>query len=118
MRGPIPVLPSKRPTYNAGSAVTVPYVSRSDQLEEVDPASTRYRVDDLTNSRIIVDWTAISPSPARGTLIVSAANNAMFGENRSIELRQVTFEFTDSSGNVRQELAHYELARVYQGQSS
>lgn len=115
MRGPVPVLPSKRPAYNAGSAVTVPYVSRNEQLEEVDPTTSRYRVDDLTNSRVIADWTAISPSPARGSVIVSAALNAMFGEASSLELRQVTFEFTDSSGNVRQELAHYELARVYQG---
>lgn len=87
------------------------------QLEEVTPASARYRVDDLTNARVIVDWTAISPAVARGTLTVSAANNAMWGQVNPLELRQVTFEFTDSSGNVRQELAHYELARVYQGAS-
>lgn len=117
MMHPVPVQPSKRPTYNAGSAVEVPYVSRSTQLEEVTPSSARYRVDDLTNSRVIADWAAISPALARGTVTISATLNAMFGDGTPTELRQVTFEFT-ASGNVRQELAHYFLARVYQGATS
>lgn len=117
MRGPVPVLPSKRPTYNAGSAVEVPYVSRSMQLDAVTPASARYRIDDLTNARQILDWTTIQAPPARGTVIVSADANEMYGTVNDLELRQVIFEFTLSDGSVRQELAHYELARVYQGAS-
>lgn len=117
MRPPVPVRPSRVETYNAGSAVDVPYVSRSSQLAEVLPTSARYRVVDLDNSRVVIGWTAITPAAVRGVVVVSAANNAMFGEFSATELRQVTFEFT-TSGVVRQELAHYELARVYQGATS
>lgn len=117
MRGPIPVLPARIPSYNAGSAVRVPYVSRDHALEEVTPSSARYRVDDLTNSRVVADWTTIDTPAARGAVIVSATLNAM-QRACDLERRQVTFEFTDSDGNVRQELAHYELAAVYTGATS
>ena len=117
MRYPVPVRPAACPVYNSGSAVDVPYVSRSRQLAEVAPTSTRYRIDDLTNSRVVQDWAAIAPSVARGVLVVSAALNAMHGEFSALELRQVTFEFT-TAGVVRQELAYYELARVFQGATS
>lgn len=117
MRPPVPVRPSRVETYNAGSAVDVPYVSRSSQLAEVTPTSTRYRIDDLSNSRVITDWTAIVPAVARGVLVVPAASNAMYGEFADRELRQVAFEFT-TAGVVRQELAYYELARVFQGATS
>lgn len=87
------------------------------QLDAVTPASARYRIDDLTNARQILDWTTIQAPPARGTVIVSADANEMYGTVNDLELRQVIFEFTLSDGSVRQELAHYELARVYQGAS-
>lgn len=114
MRGPIPVLPSKTPSYNAGSAVDVPYVSRNGELEAVELTGLRYRVDNLTARTVVIDWTTVSEPEARGTVTIPANLNAIAREYNDRELMQVTFELTDAGG-VRQQLAHYEICAVFQG---
>jgi len=94
------------------------YQSVDDSLGALELASARYRVDDLTHVRQVLDWQTIADPEPRGTVAISAAQNAMYGDVNERELRQVTFELTDTTGNVRQQLAYYELARVYQGVSA
>lgn len=116
MRPPAPVLPSYRPAYNAGSAVPVPWVSRDPKtLEPVALSSLRYRIDNLTDSVVIADWTTVSAPEPSGEVTISAALNAMSRDWRDRQINQVCFELTDTNGNVRQQLAHYELCAVFQG---
>lgn len=115
MRGPIPVLPSKTPSYNAGSAVVVPYVSRNGELEAVDLSAMRYRVDNLTARTVVLDWTNVPTPASRGTVTIPASLNGMARTYNDRETIQVTFECTDTDGNVRQDLAQYEICAVYQG---
>ena len=110
-----PVRPYKRRLVNAGSAVTVGWNSRDANLDAVDLASARYRIDNLTDSLVIQGWTAIDTPAAKGEITIPASKNAMSREYRDRELRQVTFELTDGDGNVTQQLRYYTLCAVFQG---
>lgn len=111
----VPVLPSRRPVYNAGSAVTVKWNSRDENLGELELTTLRYRVDNLTDSRIVLDWTNIATPDPAGSKVIPAALNGMATTYRSRQLMQVTFEMTDADGNLVQDVQHYVLAAVYQG---
>lgn len=115
MRGPRPVRPSRIVAANAGGAAVVSYNSVDDELNAVELSALRWRYDDLTNAVQLQDWASVADPDARGTITVSAALNAMTRDWRDRQLNQVTFELTDTSGNVRQQLAYVELANVYQG---
>lgn len=120
MRTP-PVEPYFRPIYNAGSAVHVPYLHRNSELEAVDLDALEYRIDNLTDSVVILEWTTVPPPgmgqpiPARGEITVPATLNDMSRMYRDRELRQVTFRMTDPGGNVTQDLAYYQLSAVFTG---
>lgn len=117
-RRDFPVFPYRKQTINAGSAVEVPYRSINSDLEPVELSSLRYRVDDLTNSVVVLDWTSVqSPDPV-GSVTIPATLNGMNRPYRDRELRQVMFEMTDLNGNVRQDLAFYEVGNVFIGATS
>lgn len=115
LRSGVPVRPYYRKTINAGSAVKIGWNSRDGDLNAVELSSARYRIDNLTDSLVIQDWTTISAPAAKGTVTIPASKNGMSRTYRDRELRQVTFELTDTDGNVSQQLAYYELAAVFQG---
>lgn len=110
-----PVRPYSKQTINAGSAVTVGWNSRDADLDAVTLASARYRIDNLTDSTVVQGWTAIDTPAAKGTITIPASKNGMTRDWRDRQLNQVTFELTDSDGNVTQQLAHYEICAVFQG---
>lgn len=114
-----PVRPYQVIRANAGSAVVVPYRIVTDSLGAVTLGTDglRYRIDNLTNSTVIKNWTTVtgSPPPSSGTITVSATDNAITREFNDTELRQLLVEFTDSSGNVTQQPYYYELAAVFVG---
>lgn len=110
-----PVRPYKKQTANAGSAVTVGWNSRDADLDAVDLSALRYRIDNLTDSLVIQDWQSVSEPEAKGEVTIPASLNAMSRSYRDRQLNQVTFELTDTAGNVTQQLAHYELCAVFQG---
>lgn len=115
MLGPRPVRPSHRPEHNAGSLVRIPYASRDDELGSLALTGLRWRLDDLTNTREVTDWTTVSEPPASGTITIPAASNTMYDDfSPDRQLMQVTIEYTSAEG-VRQELKHYVLCRVWQG---
>lgn len=110
-----PVLPARARNYNAGSAVPVQYQAVDEELVPFTPAAIRYRVDNLTDSVVIQQWTAITPAAQSGTVTISAALNQMSRTWRQRQFNQVTFEFTDDAGNVTQVLRSYWLNTVFQG---
>lgn len=112
-----PVFPYHKQQANAGSAVEVPYQSVGNNLELVELSALRWRYDDLTNGRVLQDWTSVPAPDPRGTITIPASLNAMTSRVHGRQTNQVTFELTDTNGNVRQELAYVELGAVYQGMS-
>jgi hypothetical protein len=112
-----PVRPYQQKQINAGSSTTREWLSRDDDLVPLPVTSGRWRYDNLTDSIVLQDWTALTiPTPvARGEITIPAALNAMSRTYRDRQLNQVTFELTDGDGNVTQQLAFVELAAVFQG---
>lgn len=114
-RRDFPVFPYRKQQINAGSAVEVPYASIDDNLEPVELSALRYRIDDLTNALVIQDWTTVQDPEPRGTVTIPASVNGMSRPYQDRQLNQITFELTDSNGNVKQQLAYVELGAVFQG---
>jgi hypothetical protein len=63
------------------------------------PTALRYRLDDVTSTAVILNWTGIVPS-ATPQVIVKAAQNAIISSSSEFEAHQVTFQFQDAAGNV------------------
>lgn len=110
-----PTRPGKQVPVNAGSSCQVDYSSRDvDNVLEA-PASMRYRVDNLTDSVVVVDWTNVPTPGTEGSVTISAALNAMTREFRDRQLNQVTFEATYDNGDKTRSMAYYELCAVVVG---
>lgn len=113
-----PVRPYQLQRINAGSAVVISYSIADDSLGLVTLATDglRYRIDNLTDGRQILDWQTVtgSPPPSIGTITVPATLNVV-SEGQDTRLNQVTIEATTASGSVTQQIKHYEIAAVYQG---
>lgn len=115
LRSGVPVRPYYRKTINAGSAVKIGWNSRDEDLDAVELSSLRWRYDNLTDSLVLQDWQTVSDPAPRGEITIPASLNRMSRQYRDRQLNQVTFELTDTDGNVRQQLAYVELAAVFQG---
>lgn len=114
-----PVFPYRKQYANAGSAVTVPYQSVDpNTLEPVELSTLRWRYDNLTDSAVLQDWTSVDEPATSGQITIPHTLNAMSRSYRDTQLNQITFELTDTEGNVRQELAYVELGAVFQGVTS
>jgi hypothetical protein len=55
----------------------------------VTPTNIRYRIDDLTNCRAILDWTTVSPDDEI-TLTITPTQNELLCQGNREEKRQVT----------------------------
>lgn len=103
---------------NAGSSCDLDYSSRDvDNVLEA-PSSMRYRIDNLTDSVVILQWTNVPTPGTEGSVTVSAALNAMTRQYRDRQLNQATFEATYANGDIATSLALYELCAVFAGLSS
>ena len=112
----LPIFPSQVRQEMAGSFIEIPFACVDRLLNPITPSAIRYRVDNLSDSVQIKDWTSISAAQS-GTITVTAAENAMTRQWRQRQINQVTIEYTTSAG-VRQETKLYELLAVYQAATS
>lgn len=110
-----PVRPANVSQVNAGSACRVEYSSRDyDNVLEA-PSSLRYRIDNLTDSVVIAEWTNVPTPGTGGNVTIPASTNVMSRQFRDRQLMQVTFEATYANGDKVQSMAYYELCAVLQG---
>lgn len=114
-----PTRPGKVSPVNSGSSCQVDYSSRNVANVLEAPASMRYRIDNLTDSVVVLEWTAITepdPLEAEGSVIIPASLNGMTRQFRDRQLNQVTIEATYSDPNdVQRSFAYYELCAVVIG---
>lgn len=110
-----PVRPYKASQVNAGSSIEVDYSSRDPDGVLEAPTALRYRIDNLTDALVILEWTSVGTPLTEGSVSIGATLNAMSRTWRDRQLNQVTFEATYASGSLVQQLAHYELCAVFQG---
>lgn len=110
-----PVRPYRAPEVNAGSSIEVDYSSRDPDGVLEAPTVLRYRIDNLTDALVVLEWTNVNTPGTEGSVSIGASLNAMSRTFRDRQLNQVTFEATYASGSKVQQLAHYQLCAVYQG---
>ena len=109
----IPVNPYRRVDINEGSTaiLEVTYLDKDDA--NITPSAVSYRVDDLTNQRQVVDWTAVAAPSTTNTITVTATENNLNSRSQEKEMRQITVNSTDSTGNVTQQIFIYTLIRIF-----
>lgn len=111
----LPVRPFKAPDVNAGSSVIVEYAAYNLANVLEAPSAMRYRIDNLTDSRIILPWTPIETPEEEGSVTIPASLNQMTWQYRDRQFNQVTFEATFDNGDVVQQMCSYTLCAVFTG---
>lgn len=112
-----PTRPGKVSPVNSGSSCSIDYSSRDKDNELEAPSSMRYRIDNLTDSRVVLEWTNVPTPGTSGSVTISAALNSMTEQFRDRQLNQVTFEATYANGDVQRSMAYYELCAIVVGGS-
>lgn len=104
---------------SAGSLVRIPYTSVDENLDGVLLTALRYRVDNLTDSIVIADWTSVPAAigTSSGQIVIAASVNQMSRMYRRRQLNKVTLEQTTAEGIVQIE-KFYELSAVLTGATS
>lgn len=77
------------------------------------PTTLSYRIDDLTNSRQVLDWTSVATPGSTNTITVTKAQNAFNSRAVDRELRQITVNAVDSAGNESNDIFIYTLIRIF-----
>lgn len=108
-----PVLPFRNPKKNEASTVLLPLKHLNQDGALFTPSTLKYRVDDLTNNRQVLDWTVVSTPSTTNTLTITSTQNALYNRSKPKEVRQVTVYALDSSGNESNDVFHYTLIRVF-----
>ena len=108
-----PVLPYRQNKKNEGTDVVLEltHLNKADAL--VTPSVLKYRVDDLTNNREILDWTEVSSPSSTNEITITRAQNALYSRRTSKELRQISVYAEDSAGAKSQDIFHYTLIRIF-----
>ena len=114
LRNSLPVRPFYGAQVNAGSSCVIDWSSRNLDNELEAPTVLEYRIDDLTDSVVILGWTEIAEPSTTGQLVISAATNDMQYQYREQQLNQVTFRATYANGQQIQSMAYYTLCAVFQ----
>jgi hypothetical protein len=112
-----PTRPGKVCPVNSGSSCRVDYSSRDVDNALEAPSALRYRIDNLTDSRVVLDWTTVETPATEGSVTIPASLNAMTEQFRDRQLNQVTFEATYANGDKERNMAYYELCAVVVGGS-
>lgn len=108
-----PVNPYRNLDINEGTTAILEVTYLDKDKANITPTAVSYRVDDLTNGREVLDWTAVITPTASDTITITGAQNAVNNRSQDKELRQITVNATDSSANVVQQDFYYTLIRIF-----
>ncbi len=111
----VPVRPFKAPAVNAGSSCQIDYSSRDVDNALEAPTVLRYRVDNITDSVVVLTWTNVETPLTQGSVTIPASLNGMTYQGRDRQNNQVTFEATYADGDKQVSVAVYQLCAVYTG---
>jgi hypothetical protein len=109
-----PVLPYRSEDINEGSAADLDLTHLDKNKALQAPATLKYRIDDVSNQRTVLDWTIV-PTPAnKNTLEITAEQNALFNRQREKQKMQVSVKTISVSGQTNQEDFYYNLIRIFE----
>ncbi len=112
----LPINPERVTDVNEGKSITLELTHLDKDKALVTPTTLQYRIDDLTNNREVLDWTAVSSPGSTNTIVITATQNAKLHRNQKRERRQITTEATDSSGAKDPEEFYYDLIQIFNRQ--
>lgn len=108
-----PVAPHLVKEFNENNTVILDVTHLNKSKALVTPSTVSYRIDDLTNNRVVLDWTSVSTPGSTNTITITKAQNALYNYTRDKETRQVTVNAVDSSGNASYDTFIYRLIRIF-----
>ena len=108
-----PVLPYRQKDVNEGSTLDLDLTHLDKNRVLQIPTTLKYRIDDLTNIREVLDWTTVSAPGSTNTIIITAAQNALFSRRTKRQKMQITVKTTSSSSADLQEDFYYDLIRIF-----
>lgn len=102
-----------------GSAVTYRVQFFDASGDPVTPSTARYRIKDLTNERVVRDWTDLNPADTIDIAIIASDNNVYerdYRNRRRIEERSLVVQanYGTDSQYVREELYRIRNQRGWQ----
>lgn len=100
-------------TVNRGSECFITATYKDQNGANYTPASSQWRVDDLTNQTQVTGWTVVTTPTSSDTVTITSAMNAMTVATDQIEKRQVTFKVTTPDGQTRYDTIVYDLVNLY-----
>lgn len=113
-----PVRPYRAGAFlNAGSSCDIDYSIRDEDNELAEPSSLEYRIDNLTDSVVVAQWTSIPGATSEGSLTIAAAVNVMSRQYREQQLNQVSFRATFENGKQIVSTCVYTLCAIIVGGS-
>lgn len=88
--------------------------------DAVTPLTARYRIKDLTNDRIVRDWTSVNAAPSVDIVIIASDNNIYRNARRRIEERSLVVQANHGTDTqyVREELYRIRNQRGWQSDES
>ena len=108
-----PVLPYRSEDVNEGSARDLDLTHLNKTRALTAPTTLKYRIDDLTNNREVLDWTTVAGPASTNTLSITGAQNALFRRGTKRQKMQVTVKTVSSSGEIDQTPFFYDLIRIF-----
>lgn len=110
---PKPVNAYRNKNFNEGTANTLSLTSLDNDNQLAIPSAIEYRIDDLTNSRQVKDWTSLVVTTAKNDIVITTAENQLRSRGRPREMRQVAVKTTDTNGATITDTFIYTLIRVF-----
>ena len=112
-----PVLPYRPEDVNEGSARDLDLTHLNKSRVLTAPTTLKYRIDDLTNNREVLDWTTVPGPASTNTLSITGTQNALFRRGTKRQKMQVTVKTVSASGEIDQTPFFYDLIRLFDNAS-
>ncbi len=77
---------------NEGSGCTITARYYGNDGRALSPATVRWRLKDITNNRVLRDWSSITPSGTSDTITVPASLNAIYDDRRQYQDHALSVE--------------------------
>lgn len=108
-----PVKPYRKKDINEGSAIDLDLTHLNKSRVLTAPTTLRYRIDDLTNHREVLDWTVVPTPGSTNTLSITGAQNTLFARRVKRQKMQVSVKTVSPTSEIDQTPFFYDLIRIF-----
>lgn len=111
-----PVLAQRQKDVIEGSALDLDLTHLDKARALQAPTTLKYRIDDVTNNRQVLDWTTVVTPLSTNTVTITGAQNVLLRRHVNRQKMQVSVKTTSSSGDILQAPFYYDLVRIFERQ--